>query len=263
MKINKKIIFSIIISIFAVSALTAFVCIKNNELILQGEVDTKTVDLASKITGRVKEIYVKEGDIVKACEPLILLDTPDIEAKYNQAAAQLELAKKEYARLKDLSSDGAVSVQKFDEINAGMKRTQNLQKEMKSYLDENVIKSPISGQITNILVEKGELVSAGYTIISIVDNNDNWIVLNLREDLVSKIKIGTEFDVKIPALDNKPKRVKVYYISAMGNYTTWRATKIRGDFDLKTFEVRARPIQPIDGMIAGMSAIVDWNKVKK
>jgi len=87
--------------------------------------------------------------------------------------------------------------------------------------------------------------------------------LNLREDLISKIKIGSEFNVKIPAISNKPIKVKVYYISAMGNYTTWRATKIRGDFDLKTFEVRARTVKPQKGMIAGMSVIVDWNKVKK
>lgn len=260
---NKKTIISIIAGVLAFGALTAFVVIKNNELILQGEVDTKTVDLASKITGRVKEIYVKEGDIVKAGDPLILLDTPDIEAKFEQAAAQLELAQKEYGRIKDLSQEGAVSVQKFDEINAGIKKAGQLQKEMGSYLEENLIKSPISGQIKDIAVEVGELAGAGYTIISVVDNSDNWIVLNLREDLLSKIKIGTEFDVKIPAIGSDSKRVKVYYISAMGNYTTWRATKIRGDFDLKTFEVRARPVEPVEGMVAGMSAIVDWNKVKK
>lgn len=84
----------------------------------------------------------------------------------------------------------------------------------------------------------------------------------MREDLISKIKIGSEFDVQIPALRKEPVRVKVYYISAMGNYTAWRATKIRGDFDLKTFEIRARPIEKIDGLIAGMSAILNWTEVK-
>jgi len=325
---NKKKILIIGIAVLVICT-ALFLHAKYNELVLQGEVDTTTIDLSSKITGRVKEIYVKEGDMVEKGQPLILLDTPDIKAKHEQAVsayegakakkleldngtrtekrkiakntlkqaeASLELAKKNYERIKDLSNDGAVSVQKLDEAKANytnalklrdiarenvemsetgaryeeklqagasVKQAQNLQIEMKSYLDENIIRAPISGQIKDISVEKGELAGAGYTIITIVDNNDSWIVLNLREDLISKIKIGSEFNVKIPAISNKPIKVKVYYISAMGNYTTWRATKIRGDFDLKTFEVRARTVKPQKGMIAGMSVIVDWNKVKK
>lgn len=327
MNLKKKI--AAAIGIILLLGLIVFTAVKNNELILQGEVDTTEIDLASKITGRVKEIYVKEGDIVEKGEPLILLDTPDIKAKHGQAEAALEtarakkleidngtrsekiriaqnslrqaeagleLAQKEYDRIKDLSEDGAVSVQKFDEvkaqytnalkarniaeenlemaqtgaryeeklqINASVKQAQNLQNEMKSYLDENIIKSPVKGQVKDIAVEEGELAGSGYTIVTIVDTTDNWIVLNLREDLLSKIHIGSEFDVKIPAVSKKPIKVRVYYISAMGDYTTWRATKIRGDFDLKTFEVRARPVQPVKGMIAGMSVLVDWNKVKQ
>lgn len=109
---------------------------------------------------------------------------------------------------------------------ANVKQAQSNQQEIKSYIDENEIKSPISGQVKEIAIEKDELAGAGYTIISNI-------------------------------------RVKVNYISAMGNYSTWRATKIRGDFDLKTFEIHAKPIEPVEGMIAGMSVIVDWNKVGK
>ncbi len=84
----------------------------------------------------------------------------------------------------------------------------------------------------------------------------------MREDLLSKIKNGTEFDVTLPALGEQPIRVKVNYISVMGNFANWRATKAKGDFDMKTFEVRAIPVEPQKDIRAGMSAIFDWKKLK-
>lgn len=312
---------------FCLIILSIFIIKLNKQIIIQGEVDTKTVDLSSKITGRVKKINVKEGDFVKQNQKLIILDTPDIEAKTAQADAALELAKskeleilngtrqeqkaialnslhkaqsdlelaqKTYNRLKNLNKEGVVSNQKADEAftqynnakqalliaqnnyemaqngsryedklmaSAQVKQAQGSKKEVQSYLQENIITSPISGQVTEISVEEGELVGAGYTISTIVDTKDNWIVFNLREDLLSKIKMGTIFDVQIPALGKKPIKVKVDFISAMGNFATWRATKIRGDFDLKTFEIHARPIESNPDLRAGMSVIANWNKI--
>ena len=293
----------IIIGIILITCLTVVVVKKNHQLIIQGEVDTKSVDLSSKITGRVKTINVKEGDMVKAGQVLITLDTPDIEAKKVQANAalelaeskrlevlngarneqkamalnalhkaqsDLELAQKTYNRLHNLNKEGVISKQKADEAytqfnnakqavliaqnnyqmlengsryedkliaSAGVKQAQGSNIEVQSYLDENKIISPISGQVKEISVEEGELVGTGYTIITVVDTDDNWVVFNLREDLLSKFKMGTVFDVTVPALGKKPIKVKVNFISAMGNFATWRATKIRGDFDLKTFEI--------------------------
>lgn len=318
----------LIILIIAVTTLIFTVVKKNNELIIQGEVDTKTVDLASKITGRVKGVHVKKGDYVKAGDLLITLDTPDIQAKVYQSDAMLdlavaqqekvdngarseqitmafdtmkqaqagaELAQKTYNRMNRLFSEGVISAQKLDEVKAqyksatesarvaksnyqmyangsryedklsavaNVKRAKGAVSEAGSYLKENQIKAPISGQITDITVEEGELVGAGYPIVTIVSVDDNWVVFNLREDMLSKIKMGSEFEVKIPAIGKEPVLVKVNYISALGNFATWRATRIRGDFDMKTFEVRAVPVNKIDGLRAGMTAVVDWNKVK-
>lgn len=318
---------AIAFGVICLIVLTVFVVKSNTQMTIQGEVDTKTVDLSSKITGRVKEISVKEGDFVTKGQELIILDTPDIEAKTVQADAALELAKskelevlngtrqeqkamalnslhkaqsdlelaeKTYNRLRNLNKEGVISNQKADEAytqynnakqalliaknnyemaqngsryedklmaSAKVKQAQGSKKEVQSYLKENVISSPISGQVTEISVEEGELVGAGYTIITIVDTNDNWVVFNLREDLLPKIKMGTVFDVQIPALGKKTVKVKVDFISAMGNFATWRATKIRGDFDLKTFEIHARPIEPNADLRAGMSVIADWNKI--
>ena len=319
----------IIIGIILITCLTVVVVKKNHQLIIQGEVDTKSVDLSSKITGRVKTINVKEGDTVKAGQVLITLDTPDIEAKKVQANAalelaeskrlevlngarneqkamalnalhkaqsDLELAQKTYNRLHNLNKEGVISKQKADEAytqfnnakqavliaqnnyqmlengsryedkliaSAGVKQAQGSNIEVQSYLDENKIISPISGQVKEISVEEGELVGTGYTIITVVDTDDNWVVFNLREDLLSKFKMGTVFDVTVPALGKKPIKVKVNFISAMGNFATWRATKIRGDFDLKTFEIHAKPLEKNPVLRAGMSVITDYNKIGK
>ena len=297
-------------------------------MIVQGEIDTKTVDLSSKITGRVKEIKVQKGDTVKKGDILVILDTPDIEAKSAQADAaielaqskelevnngarleqkamalnalrkaksELELAEKTYNRVRNLNKEGVVSNQKADEAlalyqnaqqdvliaqnnynmlesgsryedklmaSANVKKAKSTKNEVQSYLNENIIKSPIDGQITELSVEEGELVGAGYTIITIVDLNDNWAVFNVREDMLPKIKMGTEFFIKVPAIGKTPIKVKVDYISAMGNFATWRATKIRGDFDLKTFEIHAKPVEANPDLRVGMSVIADWNKIK-
>lgn len=234
---------------------------QSDVLIIQGEIDSKEIDLSSKITGRVKKIPVKEGDMVTAGQTLLILDSPDIEAQKMQAQAAYTLALQTFNRIKPLKEKGFASLQNYDQAAATLKQAENKLKEVQSYTDENIIKAPITGQIQNISVEEGELVSAGYIIITLIDTTDNWVVLNLREDLLSKIKLGDVFNVDIPAVGAKNIQVKTDYISAMGNYATWRATKIRGDFDLKTFEIHARPVEPLEGLIAGMSVIVDWNKV--
>lgn len=324
---KNKIILIVLITLIVATVIGVAVK-KSNSMIIQGEVETKNVNLSSKVPGRIKTINVEKGDFVKKGDVLLVLDTPEIEAKYGQADAALDLAKskelevlngaraeqkamalnalnkaksdfmlaeKTYKRLKNLNNEGVISNQKADEAytmyknaeqgvliaqnnynmiengaryedklmaSANVKRAESSKQEVNSYLDENEIKSPINGQVTTIIGEEGEVTGAGYPIITVTDIEDNWIVFNLREDLLPKIKIGTEFDVEIPALKEKKIRVKVNYISVMGNFATWRATKIRGDFDLKTFEVHAKPIRKNTDLRAGMSVITDWNKIK-
>lgn len=285
-----------------------------NTMLLQGEVDVKTVDLASKITGRIEKLNFKKGDRVKKGDVLITLDAPEINAKAAQvdatvqlalaqqekvnngarneqismAKASRDLAKKTFDRLNRLHDEGVIPTQKLDEARAkyqaaqdnynmlvtgsrvedklsaaaNVKRAMGANDEVQSYLKENTIVAPIDGVITEINVEEGELVGAGYPIVTIVDDNDCWVVFNLREDLLSKIKDGTEFNVKIPAMGKEPVKVRVNYISVMGDFANWRATKAKGDFDMKTFEVRAVPVEKVEGLRAGMSAVFDWKKLK-
>lgn len=312
---NKKAItgvFFVAVILAIIGCVYAFM--QANTMLLQGEVDVKTVDLASKITGRIEKLNCKKGDRVKKGDVLIALDTPDINAKAAQvdatvqlalaqqekvnngarneqismAKASRDLAKKTFDRLNRLHDEGVIPTQKLDEARAkyqaaqdnynmlvtgsriedklsaaaNVKRAMGANDEVQSYLKENTIVAPIDGVITEINVEEGELVGAGYPIVTIVDDNDCWVVFNLREDLLAKIKDGTEFNVKIPAIGKEPVKVRVNYISVMGDFANWRATKAKGDFDMKTFEVRAVPVEKVDGLRAGMSAVFDWKKLK-
>ncbi len=305
-------VFIIVVALLAYCGMYAYD--QANTLILQGEVDTKTVDLSSKVVGRVLKINVEKGDSVKKGDVLIELDTPEINAKAEQADAMLALAmaqqakvnngtreeqigmakanfdvaKKTYDRMNRLHKEGVIPTQKLDEATAkyqaakeqytmlvngaqnedklsaaaNVKRARGANAEVSSYLKENKIVAPMDGIVTEITVEEGELVGAGSPIVTIVDNSDCWVTFNLREDLLSKVKNGTELDVNIPAVGDKPVKVKVNYISVMGNFANWRATKAKGEFDMKTFEVRAIPIEPQNDLRAGMSATFDWKKLK-
>lgn len=313
MKRKITILASIIIATILISC-GVYTYNQANTMILQGEVDTKTVDLSSKVVGRVLKINIQKGDTVKKGDVLLELDTPEINAKAEQADAMLALAmaqqakvnngtraeqigmakanfdvaKKTYERMNRLHNEGVIPTQKLDEATAkyqaakeqytmlvngaqqedklsataNVRRARGANSEVSSYLKENKIVAPIDGVVTEINVEAGELVAAGSPIITVVDNSDCWITFNLREDLLSKIKNGTEFDVNIPALGENPVKVKVNYISVMGNFANWRATKAKGDFDMKTFEVRAVPLEPKNDLRAGMSATFDWKKIK-
>jgi len=128
--------------------------------------------------------------------------------------------------------------------------------EVQALVDELTLVAPINGEVVDRIVEPGELVSPGFPIVSLVDLNDVWVTFNLREDLLAHVRMGSIFTARIPALGNKDIEVKVNYISARGDFATWRATRASGDFDLKTFEVRGVPIEHVEGLRPGMSALV-------
>jgi HlyD family secretion protein len=123
---------------------------------------------------------------------------------------------------------------------------------------EFAIRSPIAGQVTTRVAALGENFSAGAPLFSMIDMQNLWFTFNLREDLLGGLKIGDKFDVKVPALNFLIVPVRVTVINVQGQYAAWRATRATGDFDLRTFEVRALPLQPVDGLRPGMSAIVSW-----
>lgn len=208
---------------------------------------------------------------------------------YEKALVAEELARKTYERVLSLYKDGVIPAQQKDEAytkwqasindvkaakakyeiakqgarqedkNAAVALTEQATgavEEVMSFLDDTILTSPINGEIMTIVANTGELVTAGFPVITLVDMNDVWITFNIREDYLKNIKIGTKINVILPAIsDTQVFPVEVRYISKVGDFALWSATKTSGQFDLKTFEVKAYPVNKIDGLRSGMSAI--------
>ena len=216
----------------------------------------------------------------------------DVRAARNnwlRAVASATIAETTYARLDRLQREGVVPVQKRDEAEASLRasregaeaakaqydlatagarsedrtaafadlrRAEGAVAEAESYVSENELRSAVNGQVLLKIVEQGELVSPGQPVVTIVDLTDQWITLNLREDRLAGLRIGDTLLATIPAVDSAVHPFAVYYISPLGAFATWRATREAGGFDVRTFEVRARPTQPLAALRPGMSALV-------
>jgi HlyD family secretion protein len=129
---------------------------------------------------------------------------------------------------------------------------------VQSTIDQLVVYAPLASQVYQRNVEPGEYVSPGVPLITLIDLADVWIHFDLREDLLKTIKVGDRFGVRIPALADRSIEVEVKLIATKGEYSSWRATRATGDFDLRTFSIRAYPVQPIPELRPGMSAYLDW-----
>ena len=126
---------------------------------------------------------------------------------------------------------------------------------MKGLLKETVQISAVEGEVSDVYSHEGELVGMGSPIMSISLIKDMWGSFNVREDQFNGMKIGSVIHAFVPAF-NKTIRMKVYYVKDQGSYAAWRATKNTGQYDLKTLEVKARPIDKIDGLRPGMSLVL-------
>ncbi|MBO0735870.1 MAG: efflux RND transporter periplasmic adaptor subunit [Alphaproteobacteria bacterium] len=131
---------------------------------------------------------------------------------------------------------------------------------IKAHVNELTITAPIASQVYQIPVEEGEVVTPGLPLMSLIDRGDTWLGFSLREDLIAGLKVGDRFTVRVPALGNREITAQVRVIAAKGEYAGWRATRATGDFDLRTFAIRAYPVDKIDGLRPGMSVYTDWTK---
>jgi HlyD family secretion protein len=127
-----------------------------------------------------------------------------------------------------------------------------------SIIEQMVVYAPVASQVYQRNVEPGEYVSPGVPLITLIDLNDMWIHFDLREDLVKNLKVGDRFDVRIPALADRRVTVEIKLIATKGEYASWRATRATGDFDLRTFSIRAYPVDKVPELRPGMSAYLDW-----
>lgn len=207
-------------------------------------------EFAEKTLERIKKLY-NEGVV-----PVQKLD--EAEAQYKTASTGEDAAKMAY----DMALAGAQEEDK-QSASAIFEQATGAVSEVQSYINETVITAPIKGEVSEIVLKTGELASPGYPVITLTDLNDIWVSFNLREDLLADIKMGYYINAKVPGLGDSVIKLKINFISAQGDFATWRATKTSGDFDLKTFEVRAVPVNKTEGLRPGMSAIVNWDEIKK
>jgi HlyD family secretion protein len=129
---------------------------------------------------------------------------------------------------------------------------------VQSIIDQMTVYAPVASQVYQRNVEPGEYVSPGVPLITLIDLNDLWIHFDLREDLIKNLKVGDRFGVRIPALADRRIAVEVKLIATKGEYASWRATRATGDFDLRTFSIRAYPVDRVPELRPGMSAYLDW-----
>ena len=213
------------------------------------------------------------------------------KAALESAQANFILAQKTYDRIKDLAGTGNAPLQQLDQatnslevarrsqdsaklaydeaVNGATKegreiaRTTVLQAQAsvdttKADVDELTVKAPIASQVYQIGAELGEYVSPGVPLLSLYDLNDVWLRFNLREDLVKGLKVGDRFKMRVPALGDQEIEAEIKLIETRGEYAGWRATRATGDFDLRTFEVRAYPVSPLPTLRPGMSVYAEW-----
>jgi HlyD family secretion protein len=302
-------------------AVVGWILMRPRTEVIQGQVDATEVRVSGKVPGRILELRVEEGQQVHRGDTLVFLDSPDVQAKLEQAqaardAAQaqnekvrkgtrheqldaafemwqkaksgLEIAEKSYQRVQNLFDQGVLSAQKRDEAEANFKAMKATEKaafsqydmakngaeredrmaaealvnrakgavsEVESYINETFLLSPVDGEISEIFPQPGELVGSGAPIMNVLDKKDMWVVFNVREDQMKDMQIGNVVNGHVIALD-RDIPMKVYYMKDMGSYASWKATKASGQYDFKTFEIKARPTGNVEGLYPGMSVII-------
>lgn len=207
---------------------------------------------------------------------------------WQKAKAGLEVTEKSFTRVNNLYNKGVLPAQKLDEITAQrdaaratekaaksqymmavngaeqedklaaaalVERAKGAMAEVESYIKETYLIAQMDGEVSEIFPKIGELVGTGAPIMNIAMLDDMWVSFNVREDLLHGLNTGDEFTAFVPALDKKEIKLKVSYLKDIGTFAAWKATKTTGQYDLKTFEVKARPVTAVDNLRPGMSVI--------
>ena len=208
---------------------------------------------------------------------------------WQKAIAGRQVMEKSYARVKRLHDEGVATAQKLDEVVAQrdaaiateraaksqydlakngaqledkqaaaavVQRAEGAIREVRSYLKETVLRASLDGEVTDIFPSLGELVGTGAPVMNVALMDKMWVAFNVREDHLSQIKMNAVVDAVVPALGDKAVRLRITNIKDMGTYAAWKATKTTGQYDMKTFQVKATPIEKVEGLRPGMSVLL-------
>lgn len=209
---------------------------------------------------------------------------------WQKAKAGLEVAEKSFARVERLFKEGVVPAQKYDEVLAQLKAMQATERaarsqydmaingaqredkmaaqalvarasgaisEVDAYMKESALLASSAGTVSEIFPHKGELVGTGAPIMNIADYTATRVLCAVREDKLAKIKHGSKLKATVPALGDKAIELSVVKMKDMGSYATWKATKPRDEHDLRTFELTLKPTTSIEGLLPGMTVVLD------
>lgn len=212
---------------------------------------------------------------------------------WQKAQAGLTLARKSYERVRRLYDSGVVPAQQLDEATANfeamraseqaaraeyelardgarredkeaaaakVREAQGAVEEVASYLSDARVYAPVSGEVSSVIAEAGELVGSGYPVVAILDLKDVWVTFNIKETLLPRIRLGTRFEGYVPAL-GRSVPLEVSWIAAQADFATWSATRTLGGFDIRTFAVKVRPTGEEQALRPGMSVLVDWDRI--
>jgi len=210
--------------------------------------------------------------------------------QWQQARTAVELLEKTFKRLDSLYRDGVLAEQKRDEAFAQLQAARHAADaarqiylmteegsrkeekaaaagkvrmaagavaEVEAYTADTRIASWNDGEVSQVLLQIGELAPQGFPVVTILDMQDIWAVFHIREDRLQEFAKGTEFRVNIPALGKQAHLFRVSHVAPMGDFAIWRATQADKGFDMRSFEIEARPLKPIEGLRVGMSVLVE------
>lgn len=297
---------------------------KPKPLVLQGEIEAREYSVSSKVPGRIAEVLVKAGDVVKVGQLIYRLDSEVLDAKLAQAKGgeqaasaaaeaadtgarkqEIEVARNNWQttlaageltavtleRMENLLAEGVIPVQRRDEAFAANEAAQHTRQaayelymlikegardetkdatkgieqtasavvtEVEIFRREAEIHSPWAGEVSTVFLHAGEITPPGFPVVTIIDIEDAWAVFQVREDYLKNISQGAEIEVKVPALGDELHTFKITHISVMGDFATWRATNATAGYDLKTFEIEARPVTPIKDLRVGMTTLLEF-----
>ena len=267
------------IAVVVIVALIGFFTIDQKPDEIQGEVEVSEYRVSSKVPGRILELRVKEGDFVRVGDTLAILDAPEVRAKktqaqsaedaaaamsqmaqrgarkqqvqaayqlWQQAKAAAEVTKKSYDRVQRLFNEGVVTAQKRDEVFAQYKASEAQEKAAKSQYD-----MAVEGARAEEKAAAAAQVNRARGAVAEVNSYMRETVQVAQMGMT----VGSEFTAYSPAF-KKDLKMKVYYIKDQGSFAVWKATKANGQYDLKTFEVKARPVEKFEGLRPGMSLII-------
>ena len=312
----------VVIAVVAVVAIIGLFALQPEPEMITGEICADEYRVANKVPGRLSNLFVEEGQYVRAGDTLAYISSPEVDAKMQQARAAraaadaqsskaqngarqqqvasayemwqkaevgVDIAKKSFDRVQQLYDKKVVSAQKRDEAEAQyraavatanaaklqydmacegaqsedkeaasalVKQAEGAVSEVAAYVNDRYLLAPCDGEVAEIYAKRSDLIGTGSPVMSILDMSNVWISVSVREDMLGNLRVGSLAEISIPALGDNTYSARVTYIKAMASYAVWRATKINGQYDVKSFDVKLVPQEPIEGIRPGMTAIV-------